>query len=79
MLVCDPELKFYNAYVKWPGSVHDSRVLRRSPLYALFESGFRPFPHAILLGDTGYPSLNWLATTDRINQLVDLLKNQLVF
>ncbi len=31
--VCDHQGCFIDTYVDWPGSVHDSRVLRHSPLY----------------------------------------------
>lgn len=30
--VCDPNLLFIHAYVRWPGSVHDARVLKNSDL-----------------------------------------------
>ncbi|XP_052790017.1 putative nuclease HARBI1 isoform X1 [Mya arenaria] len=47
-------------HARWPGSVHDSRVLRESGLIELFEGG-----HAngyYLLGDSGYPAKRWLLT-----------------
>lgn len=62
MLVCGPNLKIFYASCRWPGSVHDSRVLRNSNLFERFESGWRPFPNAIILGDSGYPLTNWLIT-----------------
>lgn len=37
MVVCGPNLQFYYASAKWPGSVHDSRVLRNSTLYRKWE------------------------------------------
>ena len=45
-----------------PGSANDSRVLRNSPLFETFENGWRPFPDAVLLGDSGFPLLDWLMT-----------------
>ncbi|KAK0151894.1 hypothetical protein N1851_006736 [Merluccius polli] len=33
MAVCEHQGRFVDVYVGWPGSVHDSRVLRHSPLY----------------------------------------------
>jgi hypothetical protein len=43
-LVCGPGMQFVDAYVNAPGSVHDARVLRRSPLYTRFQDeGWRPF------------------------------------
>lgn len=37
MLVCGANNVFYYASVRWPGSVHDNRVLRNSTLYRMFE------------------------------------------
>lgn len=62
LVACGPSLEFYYASARWPGSVHDSRVLRNSSLFEQWENGFRPFPGAVLLGDSGYPLLPWLMT-----------------
>jgi nuclease HARBI1 len=45
-----------------PGSVNDSRVLRNSPLFETFENGWRPFHDAVLIGDSGFPLLDWQMT-----------------
>ncbi|XP_055079761.1 putative nuclease HARBI1 [Periophthalmus magnuspinnatus] len=45
---------FIDTYVGWPGSVHDARVLRYSPLY---QRGLYPPPGHFILGDGGYPCL----------------------
>lgn len=37
MVVCGPDLQFYYASARWPGSVHDSRVMRNSTLYEQWE------------------------------------------
>lgn len=37
MLVCGPDYSFYYASARWPGSVHDNRVLRNSSLYQTWE------------------------------------------
>ncbi|MCP3667396.1 MAG: transposase family protein [Gammaproteobacteria bacterium] len=58
MVVCDPDLLFCSA--NWPGSANDQRVLRNSSLQTRFEAGWRPFPHATLLGDSGYAVKEWL-------------------
>lgn len=50
MMVCGPDYSFYYVNSRWPGSVHDSRVLRTSALNQRFEDGWRPFPGAVLLG-----------------------------
>lgn len=60
MVVCGPNLEFFYASARWPGSVHDSRVLRCSSLAQQWDNGWRPFPNAILLGDSGYGLRKWL-------------------
>ncbi|KAI5639211.1 DDE superfamily endonuclease domain-containing protein [Phthorimaea operculella] len=62
MAVCGPRGEFYYVSARWPGSVHDSRVLRNSNLYTRMQSGWRPFPNAVILGDSGYPLTDWLLT-----------------
>lgn len=62
MVVCGPNLEFYYVSANWPGSVHDARVLRNSNLFQRMEGGWRPIPKAIILGDSGYPLLEWLMT-----------------
>jgi nuclease HARBI1 len=51
MMVCGPDYAFYFVSARWPGSVHDARVLRNSSLATKFESGWRPFSDAVLLGN----------------------------
>ena len=41
-IVCDADMRVINCSVKWPGSVHDARILRESPIYASFESPNKP-------------------------------------
>ncbi|KAK0131523.1 Protein ALP1-like [Merluccius polli] len=50
--VCDHQGRFVDVYVGWPGSVHDSRVLRHSPLYRQAVP-----PGHFILADGGYPCL----------------------
>ncbi|KAK0148853.1 Protein ALP1-like [Merluccius polli] len=52
--VCDHQGRFVDVYVGWPGSVHDSRVLRHSPLY---RQAVYPPPGHFILADGGYPCL----------------------
>uniref|UniRef100_A0A8C1U409 DDE Tnp4 domain-containing protein n=1 Tax=Cyprinus carpio TaxID=7962 RepID=A0A8C1U409_CYPCA len=58
-LVGDAELIITNCVVKWPGSVHDARILRESALYRELQTNQ---PDGIILGDSAYPLLPWLMT-----------------
>uniref|UniRef100_A0A671XWZ4 Putative nuclease HARBI1 n=1 Tax=Sparus aurata TaxID=8175 RepID=A0A671XWZ4_SPAAU len=58
-LVGDADLIITNCVVKWPGSVHDARILRESALYRELQNNR---PDGILLGDSAYPLLPWLMT-----------------
>lgn len=60
MVVCGPDLQFYYSYANWPGSTHDSRVLRNSCLFRRMENGWRPIQNGIILGDSAYPLKDWL-------------------
>lgn len=57
--VCDHRGIFTNIVAKWPGSSHDSWILRQSGLWNLLENS----PNlGYLLGDAGYPCRPWLIT-----------------
>ncbi|KAK0140196.1 putative nuclease HARBI1 [Merluccius polli] len=58
-LVGNADLVVTNCVVRWPGSVHDARILRASHLFQRFQQNT---PDGILLGDSGYPLLPWLMT-----------------
>ena len=60
-VICDSVLQLINCIVKWPGSVHDARILRESALFADFESQRKPVS-GFLLGDSGYMLRDWLMT-----------------
>lgn len=60
MVICGPNLKFYSVNANWPGSVHDARVFRNSLVSQRFEEGWRPFPGAVILGDSAYGLKEWL-------------------
>ncbi|XP_068712793.1 putative nuclease HARBI1 [Montipora foliosa] len=64
-LVCDDNMIFRDVLVGWPGSVHDSRILRNSSLSATATNKFPGVSH--LLGDGGYPLKRWLITPFRDN------------
>ena len=61
-LMFDGNLHILDVYTGWPGSVHDAKVFRNSPLYKLLtcDTGIVP-DQAIVLGDAAYPSLIHLA------------------
>lgn len=62
MAVCGPDMKMYYINARWPGATNDSRVLRNSSLAADWNGGYRPFPDAVILGDSGYPCLPTMAS-----------------
>jgi hypothetical protein len=63
LAVCGPDLLIFYLNANYPGRCHDSHVLRQSSLWESFEvNGNRPFPGAVLLGDSAYPLKDWLMT-----------------
>lgn len=48
--------------MKWPGSVHDARILRESDLFEAFETADEKPVKGVLLGDSGYMLRDWLLT-----------------
>lgn len=52
--ICDHTGRFLDVLVGYPGSVHDSRVLKNSPVYT---RGLYPPSGFFLLGAGGYPYL----------------------
>ncbi|KAJ8003294.1 hypothetical protein DPEC_G00167930, partial [Dallia pectoralis] len=53
--ICDSSGRFLDIYVGYPGSVHDTRIMKNSSFYTA-----RRYPPTgyILLGDGGYPCLD---------------------
>jgi len=47
-------MEFLDIYTGWPGSAHDARVWRNSPIYAKLKNHALPSSYH-LLGDTAYP------------------------
>ncbi|XP_064619460.1 putative nuclease HARBI1 [Lineus longissimus] len=58
-VMCDHRGKWINLVARWPGSAHDSRILRSSQVWDTMEAGL---VQAFILGDSGYPCRNWLMT-----------------
>ncbi|KAJ8014622.1 hypothetical protein DPEC_G00017550 [Dallia pectoralis] len=52
--VCDHQGRSIDIFVGYPGSVHDARILKNSPIYT---RGNYPPPGYFLLADGGYPCL----------------------
>ncbi|KAJ8931484.1 hypothetical protein NQ314_015596 [Rhamnusium bicolor] len=63
-VVCDHKQRIRDIFVGYPGSVHDSRVLRSSPLN---ETLPEKCGDSYILGDSGYPCLKNLLTPFRDN------------
>ncbi|KAL1488209.1 hypothetical protein ABEB36_015166 [Hypothenemus hampei] len=63
-IVCDHKKKIRDIFVGYPGSVHDSRVLRTSPLFASLDEKCND---KFILGDSGYPCLRNLLTPFKDN------------
>lgn len=51
---------FIDVVAKWPGSTHDSFILKNSGIFGRFQNG--EFEQSILLGDSGYSLYQWLMT-----------------
>ena len=66
---CDHEMFFTNCYCGWPGSVHDSRVLRNSDIFDSASNRHDNFfpKNSHLLGDAAYPLKTWIMTPYKNN------------
>ena len=59
-----PDYTIYLCSSRCPGRWHDSRVIKASSLWTAFEeNGRRPFPGAVILGDSAYACNQWLIST----------------
>lgn len=74
--ICDSEMHFIDVFCGWPDSVHDSRVLKNSPIYSKIENNSdEMFPsNTHLLGDSAYGLRNWLMTP--FKEFGNLSRNQ---
>lgn len=66
-LVVDDNLMIMDAYVGWPGSTHDARVLRNSTFFNNAENGRVISQGKFIIGDGAYPLKKWLYTPYRDN------------
>ena len=72
MGVCDERLLFTDICVGWPGSVHDSRIFKNSPLGRALISRERVLPDdCFLIGDSAFQLDPWLITPFRNSQMGD--------
>ncbi|KAK0145652.1 putative nuclease HARBI1 [Merluccius polli] len=58
-MICDADCLVSNVEAKWPGSVHDSRIFRASPIYEGLSQGTFS---GVLMGDKGYACESFLLT-----------------
>ncbi|XP_044134535.1 putative nuclease HARBI1 [Bufo gargarizans] len=59
-MVCDSDMRILNLVAGYPGSTHDSYILKHSSLHAILSSG--NLPEGWILGDDAYPLTEWLLT-----------------
>ncbi|XP_046571000.1 putative nuclease HARBI1 [Haliotis rubra] len=74
-VVCDAKLQFTDIYVGWPGSVHDCRVFKNSPLRRKLEQGYLP-PDFHLIGDSAYPLAPYIMVPFKDNGHVSLAEKK---
>uniref|UniRef100_A0A1Y1MXP7 Putative nuclease HARBI1 n=1 Tax=Photinus pyralis TaxID=7054 RepID=A0A1Y1MXP7_PHOPY len=58
--ISDSRYVIMDIVARWPGSCHDSHIFANSLIKRRFEAG--EFGESVLLGDSGYPLLNYLMT-----------------
>lgn len=73
--VCDYKKKFISFFCGEPGSIHDSRLLKKSSLYRKSIDGF--LGQNFLLGDSAYPCLDWLICPFKDSR--NLIQNKKLF
>ena len=75
-VVCDDKLKIRHYSASWPGSTHDSFVLRQSEVWDACEGGI--LDDRYILADSGYPNRKWLLSV-YLNPLTEAEKKFNVF
>ncbi|CAI9558952.1 unnamed protein product [Staurois parvus] len=59
-MVCASDMRILNLVAGYPGSTHDSYILKHSSLHTILTSG--NLPEGWILGDDAYPVTKWLLT-----------------
>ncbi|XP_068089692.1 putative nuclease HARBI1 isoform X2 [Hyperolius riggenbachi] len=59
-MVCASDMRILNLVAGYPGSTHDSYILKHSSLHTILTSG--NLPEGWILGDDAYPVTEWLLT-----------------
>lgn len=60
-ILCNPDLKIFDIDCRWPGSSHDSFILKNSNVFRQFTCNSNPaLEHTFILGDSGYALSKWL-------------------
>lgn len=77
--VVDDSRSFTDIYVGWPGSVHDARVFRRSPLFENLESGGFCTSGTYLLGDAAYPLKRYMIVPFKDNGHLNAAQKRYLF
>lgn len=67
--VCNPNLEFIDCFTRGPGCMHDSRMLRKSPLMQKILQNPNDvfYGKSHLLGDAAYPLSSWMIVPFRDN------------
>lgn len=67
--IVDPDKRFIDLYCGEPGSLHDSRILKKSQFYEqVLNNPNVIFPqNTFIISDSGYPAKNWLITPFKNN------------
>lgn len=65
--ICTSDKRIIDVHIGEPGSMHDSRMLRRSPIYTIAQADPDFFGPFCLLGDSAYSNSQWLVTPFRDN------------
>jgi hypothetical protein len=57
--ICDHKKRFLFLTTRFAGRTHDARVFKKT-IGMKFEQGYRPMPNGVILGDSAFPSSDYL-------------------